>query len=331
MTPDMSKELLFEHFSHNTTPLQRRQIEEWLKADENEELYYKWVDEWENLNPEYQPDSIILGEKFTLFLSENAPNTEGVSPAETPNWFRFRRYIGIAASLFLLICATTWLFQDSIFHQKYKTDFGEVKTFVLPDGTQVTLNANSFLKLPRWGFGSDNRDVFLKGEASFSVTHLPNNQKFRVKTDKAFDVVVLGTEFSVFSRERGARVVLNKGKVQLNYKDGEAVKTVEMKPGEQVLLDKNQKITQKKLKETQLTPAWQEKRFVFDEITLAEAGAMIEESYGLTVKIADAQLAKRELMGSFRAESVEELLQTLGDLLEIKVLKQGETVYFLEK
>jgi ferric-dicitrate binding protein FerR (iron transport regulator) len=49
-------------------------------------------------------------------------------------------------------------------------------------------------------------------------------------------VVVLGTEFSVFSRDRGAKVMLNKGKVRLEYQENQVKKEITMRPGELVKL-----------------------------------------------------------------------------------------------
>ena len=103
---------------------------------------------------------------------------------------------------------------------RYKTAFGETRTVTLTDGSQVTLNANSSLRVPRFGFGKRTRDVTLLGEADFSIKHLPDDQRFVVQTDKNFEVVVLGTEFLVNTREKGTKVVLNKGKVRLLYQEG---------------------------------------------------------------------------------------------------------------
>ena len=125
-----------------------------------------------------------------------------------------------AAVVVLLVSVGLWLNKSTLLYRSYQTSNGEIRRFVLMDGSQVTLNARSNLMVPRWGFGTSSREVVLDGEASFTVRHTPDNHKFVVKTGKGFEVVVLGTEFSVFSRSRGARVVLNKGKVQVNYQEG---------------------------------------------------------------------------------------------------------------
>ena len=59
MTSAEAKPLLMAHFANKTTPLQRRIIEEWLRDEANQELFYGWLVEWENQLPVYQPDTEI--------------------------------------------------------------------------------------------------------------------------------------------------------------------------------------------------------------------------------------------------------------------------------
>ena len=53
-----------------------------------------------------------------------------------------------------------------------------------------------------------------------------------VKTENDFDVKVLGTEFEVYARHQDRKVVLNKGKVQLQYPEGTHQKQVLLQPGD---------------------------------------------------------------------------------------------------
>lgn len=334
MQTDITKELIFNHFASKTTPLQRKQIDDWLQIRANEELYYKWLEEWENQNPEYAPDSDRLLANYARFLYSNPDENGGSQPP-----IRFVNASGrqwwlrglLAASVLLLLGMSYWFFGDLIRYRTYQTAYGEVKTFILADGSQVTLNANSALRLPRWGFDNDNREVLLDGEANFTVTHTASHQTFVVKTEKNFEVVVLGTEFSVFSRHRGARVVLNKGKVRVNYQQGNSTRQLLMKPGDLVSFDGQNQVSLKTVSQPQLFSIWKEKRFLFDETVLTDVAQMLEETYGLTVTIDNPELAQRKLMGSFRAENVDELLHTIAELLDINIVRQKDRVVFSEK
>ena len=140
------------------------------------------------------------------------------------------------------------------------------------------------------------------------------------------EVVVLGTEFTVFSRKRGASVLLSKGKVRLHYREGNAIRQVTMKPGDLATLDAKNHIALKGGQPRQPPIARQDNQFVFNETTLREVAYRLEENYGLEVEIKSPALANRILMGSFRADNVDQLLQAIAELLEINVVRQGDQV-----
>jgi transmembrane sensor len=335
MEANITRELIFEHFANKVTPLQRRQIDDWLQTEENEELYYKWLEEWESSNPEYQPDSERLVGGYVSYIRTHPRQDDQPAGALPGGRFRLPRKwwtASIAAAVaLLLITAGIWLNRGSLYYKTYETSNGEVRRFVLMDGSLVTLNARSQLRVPRWGFGTSSREVVLDGEAGFTVRHTPDHRKFVVTTGKGFEVVVLGTEFSVFSRSRGARVVLNRGSVKINYQEGNATKQLLMKPGELVSFDPRNRPTLSQASTLTDLSIWQEKRFVFEQTRLSEVAQMLEETYGLKVEISSPQLAERELMGSFRANNLDELLQTISDLLDIAIVREADTIRLSEK
>ncbi len=333
MKPEITKELIFAHFASKATPLQRKQIDYWLQTKANEERYYQWLEEWENKHPEYQPDSEKLTNEYIHYVQSTPRHYADGRVEDNPaKYFWPKRFpLMIAAGILLLLAVGLWLNRDTLSYKNYQTAKGETKAFVLADGSQVTLNARSSLKVPRWNFGQASREVFLTGEANFSVTHTDDDRPFVVKTEKNFEVVVLGTEFSVFARRRGANVILNKGKVQINYQEGNTPKELTMKPGELVTFDGQNQAIIKLAAETPSFSLWREKRFVFEETMLSDVAQMLEETYGVEVQIDSPALARRKLMGSFRADNLDELLQTISDLLNIDVVRQEDTVRLSER
>ena len=331
MESDINKEFIFNHFARKTSPLQRELIAHWLREKANEESYYEWLEEWENRHPQYKAHLESAWQQYSLFLQNN-PNTgetiESVPLRSHPKHGSRRPWL-IAASVLFFLGVCLFLLRDQFIYRTYVTSFGETRSVQLPDGSTVLMNANSRLRLPRWGFGKSTREVLLTGEANFSVTHTPNNQRFVVKTEKNFEVEVLGTEFTVFARKRGSRVALNKGRVQLHYREGITPRQLVMKPGQLVTLDPQNHVAFKAIKHPELRPAWSEKQFVFDETPLREVAYMLEESYGLRVEIVDPELGDRVLIGSLRAENAEQLLRSISELLDIHVIRHGNRVQLL--
>lgn len=330
MESEINKDFIINHFARKTSPLQRERIAQWLREKANEEQYYEWLEEWENNHPQYLAQTEPAQQRYTAFLDQN-PAHENVtaSPAlsDGQNWPR-RRWL-IAASVLLLLGTGAFLGRHQLVYQTYQTAFGEIRSLRLPDGSAVILNANSSLRVPRWGFGRQTRNVLLTGEANFSVTHTRGHQRFVVNTKNNVEVVVLGTEFTVFARQRGASVALSKGRVQLYYREDATPRQLVMKPGQLITLDRANHLALQAIKHPEPRPAWSEKRFVFDETPLREVAHMLEESYGLRVEINDPDLAQRVLIGSLRADNADQLLQSISELLDINVIRQGDRVQLL--
>ncbi|WP_428659686.1 hypothetical protein [Runella sp.] len=53
MKEEINKEFIFIYFRGGVSVSQNRIIDEWIKNPDNEELYYKWLDEYESLHPVY--------------------------------------------------------------------------------------------------------------------------------------------------------------------------------------------------------------------------------------------------------------------------------------
>lgn len=148
----------------------------------------------------------------------------------------------IAAS-FLILLTSIYLY-DSYRMENLSTTFQSVRVpagnrtnLILPDGTEVWLNANTSLRYPL-AFTKANREVILDGEAYFDV--VKNEKPFIVKTDK-YNVEVLGTTFDVeaYSKEPSFRTALFSGKVKL-YNENNEENNIYLKPGQTAALQDGQ-------------------------------------------------------------------------------------------
>ncbi len=315
---------LMEYHAGRATPLQVRQIEEWLQQPENLQVFYETLHEWESERLQYQADTEVAFQKYQKFMEKGIrPVSVEKEPARFWSWKPW-----FAAAAVLVICSG-WFFREQIQYKTFQTAYGEVMPVVLPDGSTVTLNANSILKYPRFDFGSGPRNVMLSGEARFSVVHTKDHRQFVVKTNRNLDVEVLGTEFVVFNRNRGTRVVLMKGKVQLNFqKQG---RKLTMKPGDQVTMTSVGAFEMKKKPKPEEAAAWTHRRYVFTDTSLSEIAELMKENYGYEVKIPDQNLAKRLVTGDFEAKNGEDLLNALKTMLRLRIERAGKTITLTEK
>lgn len=322
----INKQLLFESFMGRSTPIQKTLIEEWLQAPGNIELYYEWLDEWENANPQFFPDEAAALKKIMAGPDQLVSATSrqrGIS--------RFFRLQTVAAVIILISAAVAlYSLQDTILYRTMSTAYGETRSVVLPDGSLVSLNAHSSIRYSRWGFGDKSREVWMSGEADFSVIHTKSNQPFLVKAENKLEVAVLGTRFTVYTRGEQARVVLKQGKVELRFREEEQNRKLVLQPGDLFTLQagKGNKIV--KVSSPESLSSWKNHEFLFDSTSLSEFARMIKDDFGLTIQFGNSALAEHRISGSFHADTAGELLDVIAQLLNIHYKTKEDIIYFSE-
>ena len=330
----VTKALLLDYHAGRVTALQRKLIEDWLQDFTNRSVYYDTLIEWETTHPQYVADVTAGLDRFRRRLAGSQPTTSANAEDVPVRRFfpRFRASWLAAACVSLLLSG--WLFRKPILYKTYATHNGQVQRLALPDGSRVVLNANSELRLSRFGWLSagSQRDVYLTGEAEFSVTHLEDHRQFVVHTDRQLDIEVLGTEFVVLARQRATRVVLIRGKVKLHYQTGgQGEKTLTMVPGQKVTLNEGKQALE--LTSTARPndfSAWKNRQYVFNDTPLTEIGRMIQDDFGLKVEITESSLAERQVSGTYNVTHVDELLSALEELLTIRVTRQRDRIIFAQ-
>lgn len=322
----LSKQVIQNFFEGKTTRMQNILIQEWLENPANRELYFQWLDEWETENPQFTPD-VDKGYKRSLHTVQGDGHvpTDGWpvpgAPAHTHTGTLGGRLWALkwaaAASIALVIGA--YLLSDFWYYKQYETGYGEIRTIVLPDSSRVTLNANSVLSIPRFGFGSGTREVMLKGEAEFAVKHTVDHSKFIVRTPDKLEVKVLGTEFIVYSRERGSKVVLSQGSVQLRSLKVLNARPVLMKPGDVATMSTQGTLSLKHSESLSAHQAWKQRLFMFENTPVSEIAYQISEHFGVNVVVTDSTLARRTIGGTFNASDPANVLKVLSDVLNARV------------
>ena len=149
-----------------------------------------------------------------------------------------RGWLRVAAAVLVLLGASVW----QAVPVSHAASGGEPVALVLPDGSEVMLNAGSSVRYRRgfsWvpGVPTGLREVRLEGEAFFDVT--PGERPFEVSTDGA-RVTVIGTRFNVRARGgsaalSGVRVDVEEGRVVVAVQGSMAVTELAAGEGVRVL------------------------------------------------------------------------------------------------
>lgn len=182
------------------------------------------------------------------------------------------------------------------------TPKGRQFRLVLPDGTQVWLNAASSLRYPVIFTGRE-RMVEVTGEAYFEVAKVTDpvtgeRTPFKVKVNNNTSVEVLGTHFNINSYEEEANIstTLLEGSVRLHNNGNTAL----LKPGQQALIALNG-VPQKKIAivehaDVDKVMAWKNGVFNFQDATLDEVMRQLERWYNIEV-VYERGIPKQEFIG----------------------------------
>lgn len=214
-----------------------------------------------------------------------AQRTRTASPPLPYYRTRFFRYAA-AVSLVLLAGIAGYFYYQTTAYPVYQTAYQETQTIRLADGTRVTLNAHSRLRVaPRLAHAAV-REVWLEGEAFFAVSpsvRQRERQRFVVHTS-TLDVEVLGTVFNVKSRPGDAEVLLQEGSVKIVRPATQ--EQLLMAPGEVATVGRaDQKISKKPAASEKL--AWRNDAFDFRQAPLATVAQQVYHYYGKSIRFDD--------------------------------------------
>lgn len=317
------------------TPMQQHPLHDWLLDNgfkqwalegRNDTFWRQWLAE----HPEHREEAETL-RILLMAMERSASNMEKTT--ENNLWAQVNektehqlgggitrrlwvRYAAAAAIIGVLAVAGLWQFRSTTVDSQ--TAFGETRTLTLPDGSTVTLNSNSSVRYDKHWPEGQTREIWLKGEAFFEVNErgTVRKDKFIVHTGDA-DVEVLGTKFNVNSHREITKVALQSGKVKLSSVSNP--ETVTLAPGDLALYDTKAKTFKVERANVAAQSSWKDRKLVFNNTSLREIGAIIEDSYGLKVAIADESLAQRRVNGEIPISNKTALLKALEQLYNLKI------------
>ncbi len=204
----------------------------------------------------------------------------------------------------------------------YATTYGQTRVVRLPDGSVATLNAHSSVRYAAPLYDAAPREVWLDGEAFFSVKHLPTNQRFIVHTTAGFWVEVLGTRFAVYRRHGQGRVVLLTGKVRVAFADGTRPAIV-LKPGELLQTsDKHPTALVHKAVPAAAYTTWTTNELCFEATSLAELATRLQDTYGVEVVVASPALRRRKFTGTFPLGDLNVLCEDLAEAFHLRIERE---------
>jgi transmembrane sensor len=241
---------------------------------------------------------------------------------------------GIAAVLLVLIGSAAWLTRAPF--RTYETGIGERQVAMLPDGSRLSLDADSRVDV---GYRDGVRNLTLvSGRAKFDVAHDPLRPFVVAAGDKL--VVATGTSFSVELLQNRMHVLLYEGHVAvLDVEDGrrvaEQVRTATgLRPADEVLTPGHELVaalsspTPAILSPTPQppAPAWESGQISFDDEPLPSAVERLNRYSTRQLVIGDPAVARMRVSGVFSAGDTGAFVEGVAALDRVTARREGDRI-----
>ncbi len=259
-----------------------------------------------------------------------------VSPSTT----RLRKTVVLSTAILIFISVYFFVVRDNrapvaqvapesiVFVEKYVPK-GEQARIVLPDGTEVHLNADSRLVYPS-KFTGKQREVQLTGEAFFHVKR-DTLHPFHIVSGNLM-TTVLGTSFNVkcYQNDKQVKVALVTGKVKLDRVTDSINKkvigeTIFLTPSEMGVFNKRSLALEKKKYNIDEELGWQKGVIVFKNADFNEIAGRIQRTYNINL-VNSSRKKQWSFTGTFSNMSAEEIIKSICLSKKLTYTTNGDTI-----
>jgi transmembrane sensor len=216
----------------------------------------------------------------------------------------------------------------------YATPIGGLASVPMVDGSQVTLNTDSQIRVALTD--TERRVELGRGEAFFEVSKDPSRPFVVRAGDKR--VIAVGTKFSVRREGDDIEIVVTEGKVrveddaagQTSRADGSA--EVFLTPGSIARADEAGVLVQRKtLPEAEEQLSWRTGVLMFRDQSLGEVAAEFNRYNVRKIVIQDPTVAALKIEGNFRATNVEAFVRLLESGFPVRAEVHADQIVLAAK
>lgn len=311
------KQFLENRFSADT----EEKVQKWIIEDEKqEEKAQSSLEYWDSLDVEADQKTYAALERINKRLH---PQNRKRIPLR-------RQLLRVAAVLipFVFVAGGYFYYSNSQNQLvEISVAYGEEKQLILPDGSEVWMNAGTTLKYPK-DFKNNNRSIFLSGEAYFSVIK-DEERPFIVEANN-ISVKVLGTRFNVkaYPDEHQITTTLTSGKVQVNTNRED---TYILEPNQQLTFNKDTKEINIHEIASEQTTAWINGQLIFMDATIDEIMQTLERRFDVSININNPiSSSKLYTVKFYRNENLEDILDILEDVIGFSYTKQDNSISIIK-
>jgi transmembrane sensor len=321
---------LVKHRTGELGEADRVAFDSWLRTSPaHVRAYLEMSEIWEDaaaLDPATSAsvDELIArgqGEGNVVALSPKVADRGAVTDARTAWKVPARLLLAAAVAV---VCVGGGVFAWLNRAPVYSTGVGEQRSLTLEDGSTVTLDTRTRIRVR---FSARERDIeLLEGQALFRVAK-NDRQPFVVQSDAAA-VRVVGTEFDMYRQRAGVTVTVLEGRVAVTSSSEQrrADDAVLVPAGQQVAVLGSAAVTPSAIADVAAATAWTQRRLIFESTPLS---AVVEEFNRYNTRrlvIAAPRLSSFHVSGVFSSTDPTLLVQFLRMQAEIAVRESDHEI-----
>ena len=305
--------------AENVTELDAARFRAWIASDPERRREFEAIDEfWDDLGAiENSPE--VLRERAAIAKRRAKSSKPAVAPSATR---RYRKGFWAAAATVLIVLGTVfWLREQSA--ERYITSVGEQRIVPLTDGSVVTLNTATEMRLH---FSPKRRGVELvSGQANFEVAkdaHRPF-----VVTAGGSEVRAVGTQFDVYKSADKVTVTLIEGKVavkEAHVEAGAGPAEINLTAGEQVSYEVKTGAVKRASADIPRISAWRARKLDFDNTPLTDAIAEANRYSQVQIELDAPELQGARISGTFAAGRNDLFVEGLQSYFQFNVEREGD-------
>ena len=329
------RKIISIYLSYRQPRSTRKEFAEWFAAPFDGETKQRLMREyWDALSPEMSQDRVQKAyarvRERIGFRSVSLPSPQGVRPV-------FRRAAVMVAMIAIPVLAVALYalighMNSAPKWQEIYAPYGQTRSVVLADGSQIVINSGSRLIYPD-RFAGKERRVFLSGEAYADIAKNPK-RSFVLSADDV-DILVHGTSFRVSSyvNDSEVEVALLSGAIDMQTKNLQQNCKIQMTPGDMVKVDKRSgRVTSMRFPGGTFANGIDDGHLTFINSRLSDIARQLERTFDVKIVIDSQQLADERYYSVFiNHETLDEILSILEQNGDMKHRREGEMIHLYKK
>jgi transmembrane sensor len=279
---------------------------------DDEHRFHTWLDQSEVHRDAYGLVGRAWAIASTIPYDAEEPVAREADLAAERRPSPWRRHFALAASLLLMFTVSFALYQTGLSglgtqqDQSFRTGVGQTTTVTLPEGSVVTLDSETEMRLRETS--TERRVDLIGGRAFFRVAADPSRPFIVNAGGKS--VRAIGTAFEV-SYEHGNMVVtLAEGKVRVEEKAIGPGGGTDMVPGGQLVIGADHNWTLRRVDVAKET-SWTEGRLIFMRDPLSAAVAEMNRYSTRKLVFKDGKIPEKQVVGVFKAGDVDGFVKAM--------------------